>query len=76
MTKSTLTIAHDADGKLDVRLEFEPEANTTGPMTPDQSAAMAALEAVRNWCAGDRHEDDVPVEDEGCSPSRNQGEGD
>lgn len=63
MTKSIITITADGEKGLDVRLVFEPAAKTTGPMTHDQAAAMAALKAIKAWAAGEGVEE-VPDDHE------------
>lgn len=64
MTRSTITITDRGDGSdLDVRLEFEPAAAIKGPMTPDQTLALAALEAIKNYNAEDGEVTGVRLKD-------------
>ena len=50
--RKTVITLKVVDGQLDVRVDFFPTANTTGPMPPDVAAAMSALEAIQLWAKG------------------------
>lgn len=55
-TKTTITITFDDENPdgLSVRMAFEPDAKTAGPMTKDQAAGLVAMEAIKDWASGER----------------------